>query len=151
MQKVILLDKLNKLGDLGQLVKVKKGYARNFLLPQGKAVLANKENMAKFEENRAVLEAELAAVEAAAHARADKINELGSVTISSKAGDEGKLFGSVGTRDISDAITAAGVPVAKSEVRLPNGVLRTIGDHEISIQVHGEVCAKLNVFVVAEA
>jgi len=98
-----------------------------------------------------VLEAELAAVEAAAHARADKINELGSVTISSKAGDEGKLFGSVGTRDISDAITAAGVPVAKSEVRLPNGVLRTIGDHEISIQVHGEVFAKLNVVVVAEA
>jgi len=148
---VILLDKVANLGGLGEQVNVKAGYARNFLVPQGKAVPATKKNVEYFEVRRAELEAKLGEVQAAAHARGELITALGSVTIASKAGDEGKLFGSVGTRDIAEAITAAGVAVAKSEVRLPNGVLRTIGDHDITIQVHGEVFATLNVIVVAEA
>lgn len=148
---VILLDKVVNLGNLGDQVNVKSGYARNYLVPQGKAVPATKKNVEYFEARRAELEAVLATVLAAAEARAAKINELVSVTITSKAGDEGKLFGSIGTRDIADAVTAAGVKVAKSEVRLPNGVLRTTGEHEVSFQIHGEVFAKLNVNVVAEA
>lgn len=146
---VILLDKVANLGSLGDQVNVKSGYARNYLVPQGKAVPATKKNIEYFEARRAELEKKLAETLVAAEARAAKINELGSVTISSKAGDEGKLFGSIGTRDIADAVTAAGVEVAKSEVRLPEGVLRTLGDHEVSFQVHSEVFAKLNVVVVA--
>jgi large subunit ribosomal protein L9 len=148
---VILLDKVANLGSLGDQVNVKAGYARNFLVPQGKAVPATKKNVEFFEARRADLEAKLADVLSAAEARATKINELGSVTIASKSGDEGKLFGSIGTRDIADAVTAAGVEVAKSEVRLPNGVLRTTGEHEVEFQVHSDVFAKLNVVVVAEA
>ena len=145
---VILLDKVANLGSLGDQVNVKAGYARNFLVPQGKAVPATKKNIEFFEARRAELEAKLAEVLAAANARAE--NALETVTIASKAGDEGKLFGSIGTRDIADAVTAAGVEVAKSEVRLPNGVLRTTGEHEVSFQVHSEVFAKVIVNVVAE-
>ena len=145
---VILLDKVANLGSLGDQVNVKAGYARNFLVPQGKAVPATKKNIEFFEARRAELEAKLAEVLAAANARAEKINALETVTIASKAGDEGKLFGSIGTRDIADAVT--GVEVAKSEVRLPNGVLRTTGEHEVSFQVHSEVFAKVIVNVVAE-
>ncbi|MDB6371497.1 50S ribosomal protein L9 [Photorhabdus bodei] len=148
---IILLDKVANLGSLGDQVNVKPGYARNYLVPQGKAVPATKKNIEFFEARRAELEANLANVLAIAEARAEKINALGSVTIASKAGDEGKLFGSVGTRDIADAVIAAGVEVSKSEVRLPNGVLRTIGEHEVNFQVHSDVFAKLNVNVVAEA
>jgi len=147
---VILLDKIAKLGGLGDQVAVKAGYARNYLIPQGKAVMATKANIETFDARRAELEAKLAAGLAAANARAEASNALGPVTIASKAGDEGKLFGSIGTRDIADAVTAAGVEVAKSEVRLPNGVLRTTGEHEVSFQVHSEVFAKLTVNVVAE-
>ncbi|EAC1324236.1 50S ribosomal protein L9 [Escherichia coli] len=147
---VILLDKVANLGSLGDQVNVKAGYARNFLVPQGKAVPATKKNIEFFEARRAELEAKLAEVLAAANARAEKINALETVTIASKAGDEGKLFGSIGTRDIADAVTAAGVEVAKSEVRLPNGVLRTTGEHEVSFQVHSEVFAKVIINVVAE-
>ncbi|MER2471215.1 50S ribosomal protein L9 [Photorhabdus laumondii] len=148
---IILLDKVANLGGLGDQVNVKPGYARNYLVPQGKAVPATKKNIEFFEARRAELEANLANVLVTAEARAEKINALGSVTIASKAGDEGKLFGSVGTRDIADAVTAAGVEVSKSEVRLPNGVLRTIGEHEVNFQVHSDVFAKLNVNIVAEA
>ena len=147
---IILLDKVANLGSLGDQVNVKSGYARNFLVPQGKAVSATKKNIEFFEARRAELEAKLADVLSAAEARAEKINALETVTIASKAGDEGKLFGSIGTRDIADAVTAAGVEMCKSEVRLPNGVLRTTGDHEVSFQVHSEVFAKLTVNVVAE-
>ncbi|WP_291973165.1 50S ribosomal protein L9 [Candidatus Symbiopectobacterium sp.] len=147
---VILLDKVANLGSLGDQVNVKAGYARNFLVPQGKAVPATKKNVEFFEARRAGLEAKLADVLAAAQARAAQLTELGTVTLASKAGDEGKLFGSIGTRDIADAVTAAGVAIAKSEVRLPNGVLRTLGDHEVSFQVHSDVFATLNVLVVAE-
>ncbi|OCQ50524.1 50S ribosomal protein L9 [Photorhabdus australis subsp. thailandensis] len=148
---IILLDKVANLGGLGDQVNVKPGYARNYLVPQGKAVPATKKNIEFFEARRAELEAKLADVLSAAEARAEKINTLGSVIIASKAGDEGKLFGSVGTRDIADAVTAAGIEVSKSEVRLPNGVLRTTGEHEVHFQVHSDVFAKLNVNIVAEA
>ena len=147
---VILLDKVANLGSLGDQVNVKAGYARNFLVPQGKAVPATKNNIEFFETRRAELEAKLAETLAAANARAEKINALGTVTLATKAGEGGKLFGSIGTRDIADAVTAAGVAVAKSEVRLPNGVLRTTGDHEVDFQVHGEVFAKLVIKIAAE-
>ncbi|MGV3344775.1 50S ribosomal protein L9 [Enterobacteriaceae bacterium LUAb1] len=147
---VILLDKVANLGSLGDQVNVKAGYARNFLVPQGKAVPATKKNIEFFEIRRAELEAKLADVLAAANARAETINALGSVTITSKSGDEGKLFGSIGTRDIADAVVAAGIEIHKSEVRLPEGVLRHTGEHEVNFQVHSDVFAKLTVIVVAE-
>ncbi|KAB2823778.1 50S ribosomal protein L9 [Aliivibrio sp. S4TY2] len=145
---VILLDKIGNLGSLGDQVNVKAGYARNFLIPQGKAVMATKANVEMFETRRAELEANVAKQLAAAEARAESVNAL-EVTIASKSGDEGKLFGSIGTRDIADAITAAGVKVAKSEVRLPEGALRTTGSFEVSIQLHSEVFATLKLEVVA--
>ncbi|WP_025821561.1 50S ribosomal protein L9 [Shewanella marina] len=148
---VILLDKIANLGNLGDQVSVKAGYARNFLLPQGKAVVANAENVKVFEARRAELEAKMAADLAVATERAAKIAALESVVIASKAGDEGKLFGSVGTRDIADAVTAAGVELAKAEVRLPLGALRTTGDFEVDFQLHTEVKGLVKVTVVAEA
>ncbi|MDY0442001.1 50S ribosomal protein L9 [Pasteurella multocida] len=147
---VILLDKVVHLGNIGDQVNVKSGFARNFLIPQGKAVMATKANIEYFEARRAELEAKAAEVLAAAQARAAKLVELGSVTIASKAGDEGRLFGSITTRDVADAVTAAGVEVAKSEVRLSTGPIRTLGDHEVKFQLHGEVFATINVIVVAE-
>ncbi|MEI8672443.1 50S ribosomal protein L9 [Vibrio sp. SA48] len=147
---VILLDKIGNLGSLGDTVIVKSGYARNFLIPQGKAVMATKSNVEMFETRRAELEAKVVEQLVAAQARADQVDALEAVVIASKAGDEGKLFGSIGTRDIADAITAAGVAVAKSEVRLPEGALRNIGAFEVSIQLHSEVFATAKVQIVAE-
>ena len=147
---VILLDKIGNLGSLGDTVNVKSGYARDFLIPQGKAVMATKANVAMFESRRAELEAKVAEQLAAAQTRADQVNALEAVVIASKAGDEGKLFGSIGTRDIADAITAAGVKVSKSEVRLPEGALRNVGAYEVSVQLHSEVFATAKVQVVAE-
>lgn len=147
---VILLDKVAHLGSVGDQVTVKSGFARNFLIPQGKAVMATKANVEHFEARRAELEAKAAEALAAAQARAAKLTELATVTITSKAGDEGRLFGSITTRDVADAVTAAGVEVAKSEVRLSTGPLRTTGDHEVRFQLHGEVFATLNIVVVAE-
>ena len=147
---VILLDKIAHLGKVGDQVNVKSGYARNFLIPQGKAVMATAANIEHFEARRAELEEKAAQALAAAVDRATRLEALGSVTIASKAGDEGRLFGSIGTRDIADAITAKGVEVAKSEVRLPNGLIRTLGEHEVTFQFHGEVFSHLNVIIVAE-
>ena len=147
---VILLDKIAKLGGLGDLVSVKSGYARNYLMPQKKAVFASKENVAKFEERRAELEASLAEKLAAAQARGEAVNALSNVVIASSAGDEGKLFGSIGTRDIADAVSAAGVANVKSEVRLPEGALRHTGEFEIAIHLHSEVDATVTIEVVAE-
>ena len=147
---VILLDKIAHLGNVGDQVNVKSGFARNFLIPQGKAVMATKANIEHFEARRAELEEKAAKALVAAMDRAERLTSLGAVTIASKAGDEGRLFGSIGTRDIADAITAAGVEIAKSEVRLPNGLIRTTGEHEVTFQLHGEVFANLNVIVVAE-
>ena len=145
---VILLDKIAKLGGLGDQVAVKAGYARNFLIPQGKAVMATKANIETFDARRAELEAKLAAGKAAAEERAAKLGELAAVVIASKAGDEGKLFGSIGTRDVADAITAAGVAVAKSEVRMGN-VLRNTGEYEVVVQLHADVKATVQIQVVA--
>ncbi len=148
---VILLDKIAKLGGLGDKVSVKSGYARNYLLPQGKAVFASQANVEHFEARRAEIEAKLATSLSAAQARAEKVTELAEVTIASKAGDEGKLFGSIGTRDIADAITEAGVEIAKSEVRLPLGAIRETGEFEIAIHLHTDVDTSIKVVVIAEA
>ena len=147
---VILLDKIAHLGNVGDQVNVKSGFARNFLIPQGKAVMATKANIEHFEARRVELEAKAAAALAEAQTRAAQLTALGSVTIASKAGDEGRLFGSITTRDVAEAVTAAGVEVAKSEVRLSTGPIRTLGDHDVKFQLHGEVFATLNVIVVAE-
>lgn len=146
---VILLDKVGKLGAIGDKVTVKSGYGRNYLLPQGKAVAATAKNIADFEARRAELEASAAGKIADATARAEKLAAL-EVTIAANAGDEGRLFGSIGTRDIADAITAAGVAVAKSEVRLPQGVIREVGQYEIDVQLHSEVTQAVKLAVVAE-
>lgn len=148
---VILLDKIAHLGNVGDQVEVKSGFARNYLIPQGKAVMATKANVEYFESRRAELEAKAAAVLAEAQSRAAQLTTLAQVTISSKAGDEGRLFGSITTRDIAEAVTAfGGVAVEKSEVRLSTGPLRTTGEHEVRFQLHPEVFATLNVIVVAE-
>ncbi len=148
---IILLDKIANLGGLGDTVSVKAGYARNFLFPQGKAVPATKDNVEKFEQRRAELEAKLADVLGKAQARAEEVSNLAEVTIAAPAGDEGKLFGSVGTRDIAEALTAAGVNVAKSEVRMPNGTIRETGEFELDIQLHSEVTTSIKVIVIKEA
>ena len=146
---VILLENVGNLGSLGDKVDVKSGYGRNFLIPQGKAVPATEDNVAKFEARRAELEAAAQAALAAAEQRAAAIEALVSVSIEATAGEEGKLFGSVGTRDISEAITAAGVEIDKSEVRLPEGVIRELGEYEVMLQLHGNVAASIAVAVVA--
>jgi len=146
---VILLENVRNLGELGDSVSVANGYGRNFLLPKGKAVPATKDNLEKFEARRAELEAKAAEILAAATARAEQIAKL-KVSITAHCGDEGKLFGSVGTKDIADAVTEAGAAVEKHEVRLPNGALRQIGDFEVEIHLHPEVNATLNLVVVAQ-
>ncbi|MFT7558237.1 MAG: large subunit ribosomal protein L9 [Flavobacteriales bacterium] len=146
---VILLEKIGKLGTVGDQVSVKAGFGRNYLLPQGKAAPATKTNVADFEARRAELEAAAADKRTSAEGRAKLLAEL-SVVISSKAGDEGRLFGSIGARDIAEAITAAGVAVVKSEVKLPEGALRALGQYEISVQLHVEVTQSVNLIVEAE-
>ena len=148
---VILLDKIAKLGGLGDKVSVKSGYARNYLLPKGKAVFASKANIEHFETRRAELEAKLAEELTAAEARAAKVAELAEVTIAAKAGDEGKLFGSIGTRDIAEAITEAGVEVVKAEIRLPLGTIRETGEFDIAIHLHNDVDTSVKLVVIAEA
>ena len=144
---IILLEKVGKLGNLGDKVNVRGGFARNYLIPYGKAVPATKSNVEAFESRRAELLAVAAEKRAQAQARADQLQQL-TVTIGANAGDEGKLFGSIGTRDIADAITAAGVAVDKSEVRLPNGALREIGEFNIDIQVHSDIMQPVKLLVV---
>ena len=146
---VILLEKVGKLGALGDRVTVKGGYARNFLLPQGRAVLANEANVAEFEARRAELEKSAQEQLDAANTRAEALNGK-TVAIIAKAGDEGKLFGSIGTRDIAEAAEANGLTLDKSEVRLPEGPLRNTGEHEVQCQVHAEVFATITVAITGE-
>ena len=146
---VILLEKIHKLGDLGEQVKVKSGFGRNYLIPAGKAVSATAENVEKFEAQRAELEKAQAEAHAAATARVEKLQDV-VVTITRKAGTEGKLFGSVGTADITEAVTATGVELAKKEIRLPEGSLRTLGEFEIGVHLEADVQTKIKVNVVAE-
>jgi large subunit ribosomal protein L9 len=146
---VILLEKVRNLGALGDTVRVKSGFARNFLVPYGKAVVATDENKAKFEARRAELEKAQADALGAAQARAQALAGA-TVQIARKVGEDGKLFGSVGLKDIIDALHAAGFEVAKSEVHLSTGPIKAIGDHEISVTLHPEVEVKIHVSVVGE-
>jgi large subunit ribosomal protein L9 len=146
---VILLEKVRNLGALGEQVKVKSGFARNYLIPYGKAVTANDENRAKFEAQRAKLEMAQADVLGKAQARAKNMSGV-TLQIVRKVSEEGKLFGSVGTRDICEAMQQAGFELAKSEVHLDGGPLKDIGDHEVSVLLHPEVSFKIIVSVVGE-
>lgn len=147
---VILLEKMRNLGSLGDKVKVKPGFARNYLIPQGKAVFANAENVAKFEQRRVELEKTASLKHQKAIERQAAINAIGSITIGAKAGDEGKLFGSVGTRDICDALNKAGAGVEKREIRLSEGTLRMVGEYDVIIELDSDVTATVKLNVVAE-
>lgn len=146
---VILLDKVGRLGNVGTQVKVKAGYGRNFLIPFGKAIPATAKNIAEFDARRAELEAAAAAKLAEAQARAAKLAEV-VITLAANAGDEGKLFGSIGTRDIAEALTKAGHETTKAEVRMPAGPIREIGEYAIDIQLHSDVMQAVKVVVINE-
>ena len=146
---VILLETVAKLGDLGDKVTVKSGYGRNFLIPQKKAVPATAENLEVFEARRAELEKIAGGKLLEAKSRAETINSL-SISIETKAGEEGKLFGSVTVRDIAEAAEAKGVALEKSEIRLPQGPVRELGEFEIDVHLHAEVDAILKLAVVPE-
>jgi large subunit ribosomal protein L9 len=146
---VILLEKVENLGAMGDRVKVKAGYGRNYLIPKGKAAAATAENIATFEARRAELEQAAAEALAAAQARRDQFVDL-IIKLSAKAGDEGKLFGSIGTMDIAHAIAAAGVAVERSEIRLPNGPLRQVGEHDVLLHLHSDVNVELKLVIEAE-
>ncbi|WP_348666175.1 50S ribosomal protein L9 [Arsenophonus symbiont of Ornithomya chloropus] len=145
---IILLDKVENLGKLGDTVDVKAGYARNYLIPHGKAVPATKKNISFFKKRYADMQVKLANILSIAKKRAEKINELKTITIASKAGNEGKLFGSIGSRDIVEAVTEKGISITKNEVCLPHGVLRTVGQHEVTLQFHNDVLVKLNINII---
>lgn len=147
---VILVEKVGRLGNVGDKVSVKSGYGRNFLIPQGKAIFASAENIARLEQRRAELESLAAARLAAAEVRAQRLAELAGIVIKAVAGEEGKLFGSVGNRDIANALTAAGVEIAKGEVRMPDGVIRELGVYAIDIQLHADLSQVIQVTVVPE-
>lgn len=146
---VILLEKVTKLGDLGDVVKVKAGYGRNYLVPQKKAVPASAETLQDIELHRAELQIEGDVKLQVAQERAAKVEEL-DITLTAKAGEEGKMYGSIGTRDIAEAATEAGVPLEKSEIRMPTGVIRELGEYEIAVHLHSEVIATLKLGVVVE-
>ena len=146
---VILLEKVQNLGELGDKVKVKPGYGRNYLVPSGKATPATAENIAAFEQRRAELEKAQAEKLGAAEARAEQLRDT-VVTVKAKAGTEGKLYGSVGTREIADAVSATGVALEKHEVLLPDGALREIGEHEVALHLHSDLDLSIKVVVEAE-
>lgn len=146
---VILLEKIQNLGKLGDKVKVRAGYGRNYLLPAGKAVSASSANIEKFEARRAELEQAEAEILQKAQVRAEQLNQV-AVTITRKAGSEGKLFGSVGTIDITEAVRETGVELAKHEIRLPDGPFRSLGDFQVHIHLHADVEATIRINIVAE-
>ena len=146
---IILLENVANLGGLGDRVNVKPGYGRNYLVPHGKAVPATAINIAEFESRRAELQKEADAQRHAAETRAAGINAL-SIRILANAGEEGKLFGSVTVRDIADEATAAGVEIDSSEIRLPSGPLREVGEYQVEVYLHPEVSAHVSVAVEAE-
>ena len=148
--KLILLEKIANLGDLGETVEVKAGYGRNFLMPKGMAVAATKDHVAMFEERRAELEAAAAEKLSTAQARAAKLNEV-VLKIDANASDEGKLFGSIGPREIADAVTETGVELEKSEVIMGEGPIRATGAYDIPIQLHADVVAEIKVIVNEDA
>ena len=146
---VILLQKVANLGGIGDRVKVKSGYGRNFLLPSGRATLATAANVARFEARRTELETLAGEDLHSAQQRAEALRDF-RLTITAKAGSEGKLFGSVGTADIAEACTAAGHKVIRSEVRLPTGPIRAVGEHQVAVHLHTDVEIALTVIIVAE-
>jgi len=146
---VILLEKVENLGSLGDRVNVKPGYGRNFLIPSGKATPATEEHIKAFEARRAELETAAADSLADAEARREKLADM-AVTVQARAGEEGKLFGSVGTTDIAEAITAAGVAVERSEVRLPEGAFRQLGEFAVQIHLHSDVNTEITLTIEAE-
>ncbi len=146
---VILLEKVDNLGNLGDKVAVRPGYGRNFLIPTGRAVAATPENLKAFEARRAELEKQAAERLAAAQARKEKLDGL-AIEIRHRAGDEGRLFGSVGTSDVAHAVTALGIELEKGEVRLPQGALRTAGEHDVTVHLHADVNATLKLTIVGE-
>jgi large subunit ribosomal protein L9 len=146
---VILLTKVANLGNIGDRVKVKSGYGRNFLLPKGKATLATPDNVKKFEARRAELEKIAREQLKDAESRAAALKDF-KLQITAKAGTEGKLFGSIGTADIAEAATKAGQKLARAEVRLPNGPLRTVGDHVVALHLHTDIDVQLPVVITAE-
>jgi large subunit ribosomal protein L9 len=146
---VILLERVQNLGELGDSVKVKPGYARNYLIPQGRALIATAENVAEFEAKREQLERQEAEALAVVQARADAL-EGKEITLARKTGEEGKLFGSVGPQDIADALSHAGMPVSRHEVRLVNDTLRQVGDYEVRVHLYANVEASITVHVVPE-
>ena len=146
---VILLEKVENLGGLGDRVHVKPGYGRNFLIPSGKATPATEEHIKAFEARRAELERMAATALAEAEARRDRLSDM-TITIKAKAGEEGKLFGSVGTADIAAAIVAAGVEVERSEVRLPEGAFRQLGEYQVQLHLHTDVDTELTLIIEAE-
>jgi len=147
---VILLDRVENLGNLGDVVSVKPGYGRNFLIPGGRAIPASDANRKVFDARRAELEKTAAEAKAVAERRRDELQDLQDVSISQRAGDEGKLFGSVGTADIAVAVTAAGVELKKGEIRLPHGAFRQVGDFEVDVHLHPEINAVIKIAIVAE-
>jgi large subunit ribosomal protein L9 len=148
---VILLEKVANLGGLGEKVSVKSGFGRNFLIPQGKAVFASAENVKLFEERRADLEQQAAEKLATAEARKAQVEALADgIRITQKSGEEGRLFGSVGTVDIARACAEAGVEINKSEVRLPEGPFRVAGEHEVTLHLHTDVDVTLKVNIIGE-
>ena len=147
---IILLEKIANLGNMGDKVNVKAGFGRNYLIPHGKAAAATPENIAEYEARRAELEKAAADALAAAEARRDQL--LGKVIkIVSNAGEEGKLFGSVGTADIAHAITDSGIPVERHEVRLPEGAFRTVGEHDVQLHLHSDVDVNIKLLIEAES
>jgi len=147
---VILLGRVGRLGNLGETVKVKAGFARNYLFPQGKAVPNNESNRTKFEARRADLEQAATALLEAAQQKAEALKAIPEVVITARAADQGKLYGSIGAREIAEAIAAAGVDVEKKDIHLPEGAIRTIGEFDINIHLHSDVVSTLKLVVKAE-
>ena len=146
---VILLQKVANLGNVGDRVKVKSGFGRNYLLPHGKATVATPDNVARFEARRSELERAAREHLSTAEERAEALKDF-KLTIPAKAGTEGKLFGSIGTSDIAEAATRSGFKIQRSEVRLPNGALRTLGEHSVTLHLHADIDVPLTVIIVPE-
>jgi len=146
---IILLEKIANLGSMGEKVNVKPGYGRNYLIPQGKAAAATEENIAEFEAVRAELEKKAAGALATAEARRDQLLDT-VITITAKAGEEGKLFGSIGTADIAQHLNDSGVSIERHEVRLPTGAFRQVGDYEVDLHLHSDVNVTIKLVITAE-
>ncbi len=147
---VILLENIENLGSVGDKVNVKSGFARNFLVPQGKAKMATEANLAEFEARRAELVKAAANAQQAAEIRKQEIEALALIEITARVGSEGKLFGSVGVADVSDAIATLGVTVEKSEIRMPEGALRVVGEHIVDVHLYTDVDTQVTVNIIGE-